>query len=75
LEFKNFLEISFLIRISSDYKRFCHLFKFDHPLVKKLVVTEEPIVAEPVVSNSAVVSECYRVTADVLPVLSKFGYE
>ncbi|XP_036140357.1 eukaryotic translation initiation factor 2D isoform X2 [Monomorium pharaonis] len=49
--------------------------KFDHPLVKGLVVTEEPIVAEPVVSNSAVVSECYRVTADVLPVLSKFGYE
>ncbi|XP_011861603.1 PREDICTED: eukaryotic translation initiation factor 2D [Vollenhovia emeryi] len=49
--------------------------KFDHPLVKKLVVTEEPIAAEPVVSNSAVVSECYRVTADVLPVLSKFGYE
>lgn len=50
--------------------------KFDHPLVKKLVVTEErPVAAEPVVSNSAVVSECYRVTADVLPVLSKFGYE
>lgn len=49
--------------------------KFDHPLVKTLVVTEEPIAAEPVVSNSAVVSECYRVTADVLPVLSKFGYE
>ncbi|KAG5327258.1 EIF2D factor, partial [Pseudoatta argentina] len=49
--------------------------KFDHPLVKKLVVTEEPVVAEPVVSNSAVISECYRVTADVLPVLSKFGYE
>ncbi|KAL0119266.1 hypothetical protein PUN28_009686 [Cardiocondyla obscurior] len=49
--------------------------KFDHPLVKKLIVTEEPITAEPVVSNSAVVSECYRVTADVLPVLSKFGFE
>ncbi|TGZ40075.1 Ligatin, partial [Temnothorax longispinosus] len=50
--------------------------KFDHPLVRKLVVTEEPVAAvEPVVSNSAVVSECYRVTADVLPVLSKFGYE
>ncbi|XP_032686293.1 eukaryotic translation initiation factor 2D [Odontomachus brunneus] len=49
--------------------------KFDHPLVRRLVVTEERVVAEPVISNSAVVSECYRVTADVLPVLSKFGYE
>ncbi|XP_070164989.1 eukaryotic translation initiation factor 2D [Polyergus mexicanus] len=49
--------------------------KFDHPLVKQLIVNEEPVVAEPVVSNSAVVSECYRVTADVLPILSKFGYE
>lgn len=49
--------------------------KFDHPLVKELIVNEEPVVAEPVVSNSAVVSECYRVTADVLPILSKFGYE
>ncbi|XP_072753218.1 eukaryotic translation initiation factor 2D isoform X2 [Anoplolepis gracilipes] len=49
--------------------------KFDHPLLKELIVNEEPIVAEPVVSNSAVVSECYKVTADVLPVLSKFGYE
>ncbi|XP_011632105.1 eukaryotic translation initiation factor 2D [Pogonomyrmex barbatus] len=49
--------------------------KFDHPLVKKLIITEEPVAAEPMVSNSAVVSECYRVTADVLPVLSKFGYE
>ncbi|CAL1688322.1 unnamed protein product [Lasius platythorax] len=49
--------------------------KLDHPLVKQLIVNEEPIVAEPVVSNSAVVSECYKVTADVLPILSKFGYE
>ncbi|EFN76796.1 eukaryotic translation initiation factor 2D [Harpegnathos saltator] len=49
--------------------------KFDHPLVKRLVVTEERVAAEPVISSSAVVSECYRVTADVLPVLSKFGYE
>lgn len=49
--------------------------KFDHLLVKQLTINEEPIVAEPVVSNSAVVSECYKVTADVLPILSKFGYE
>ncbi|XP_076245735.1 eukaryotic translation initiation factor 2D [Calliopsis andreniformis] len=49
--------------------------KFDHPLLKQLVILEEPVRSEPVVSNTAVVSECYKVTADVLPVLSKFGYE
>ncbi|XP_011339852.1 eukaryotic translation initiation factor 2D isoform X2 [Ooceraea biroi] len=50
--------------------------KFDHPLVRGLVITEESsVTTEPAVSNSAVVSECYKVTADVLPVLSKFGYE
>ncbi|XP_006622672.1 eukaryotic translation initiation factor 2D isoform X2 [Apis dorsata] len=50
--------------------------KFDHPLLKELVIIEEPTsTQEPIVSNAAVVSECYKVTADVLPVLSKFGYE
>ncbi|XP_076635667.1 eukaryotic translation initiation factor 2D isoform X2 [Colletes latitarsis] len=50
--------------------------KFDHPLLKELVVLEEPAPpSDPVVSNTAVVSECYRVTADVVPVLSKFRYE
>ncbi|XP_076178183.1 eukaryotic translation initiation factor 2D isoform X3 [Ptiloglossa arizonensis] len=50
--------------------------KFDHPLLKELVILEEPAPpSDPVVSNTAVVSECYRVTADVVPVLSKFGYE
>lgn len=50
--------------------------KFDHPLLKELVIVEEPTsTQEPIVSNAAVVSECYKVTADVLPVLSKFGYE
>ncbi|XP_053990481.1 eukaryotic translation initiation factor 2D-like [Hylaeus volcanicus] len=50
--------------------------KFDHPLLKELVILEEPAPpSEPVVSNTAVVSECYRVTADVVPVLSKFRYE
>ncbi|KZC12822.1 PREDICTED: eukaryotic translation initiation factor 2D [Dufourea novaeangliae] len=49
--------------------------KFDHPSLRKLVILEEPTPAEPVVSNTAVVSECYKVTADVVPVLSKFGYE
>ncbi|XP_076279212.1 eukaryotic translation initiation factor 2D isoform X1 [Lasioglossum baleicum] len=49
--------------------------KFDHPLVRRLVVLEEPAPVEPVVSNTAVVSECYKVTAHVVPILSKFGYE
>ncbi|CAK9831087.1 Eukaryotic translation initiation factor 2D [Anthophora retusa] len=50
--------------------------KFDHPLLKQLVILEEPTpIQEPVVSNAAVVSECYKVTADVVPILSKFGYE
>ncbi|KOX70836.1 Eukaryotic translation initiation factor 2D [Melipona quadrifasciata] len=50
--------------------------KFDHPLIKGLVIVEEPTpIQEPIISNAAVVSECYKVTADVLPVLSKFGYE
>ncbi|XP_003393208.1 eukaryotic translation initiation factor 2D [Bombus terrestris] len=50
--------------------------KFNHPLIKELVIVEEHTpVQEPVVSNAAVVSECYKVTADVLPVLSKFRYE
>ncbi|KAK1136178.1 hypothetical protein K0M31_000743 [Melipona bicolor] len=50
--------------------------KFDHPLIKGLVIAEEPTpIQEPIISNAAVVSECYKVTADVLPVLSKFGYE
>ncbi|CAK9799842.1 Eukaryotic translation initiation factor 2D [Anthophora plagiata] len=50
--------------------------KFDHPLLKQLVILEEPTsIQEPVVSNAAVVSECYKVTADVVPILSKYGYE
>ncbi|XP_060822807.1 eukaryotic translation initiation factor 2D [Bombus pascuorum] len=50
--------------------------KFNHPLIKELVIVEEHTpIQEPVVSNAAVVSECYKVTADVLPVLSKFRYE
>lgn len=61
-------------QVETDFL-FSRCFQFDHPLVKRLVVNEERVVAEPVISNSAVVSECYRVTADVLPVLSKFGYE
>lgn len=52
------------------------ILQFDHPLIKRLVIAEEPTpIQEPIISNAAVVSECYKVTADVLPVLSKFGYE
>ncbi|XP_076379716.1 eukaryotic translation initiation factor 2D isoform X2 [Megalopta genalis] len=49
--------------------------KFDHASIRRLVILEEPAPVEPVVSNTAVVSECYKVTADVVPILSKFGYE
>ncbi|XP_076658755.1 eukaryotic translation initiation factor 2D [Halictus rubicundus] len=51
------------------------LIKFDHPLIRRLVVLEKPAPVESVVSNTAVVSECYKVTAHVVPILSKFGYE
>lgn len=51
------------------------LLQFDHPLLRQLVILEERKSADPVASNTAVVSECYKVTAAVLPVLSKFGYE
>lgn len=64
-----------LIRIVCCNRFHSFTLQFDHLLVKQLTINEEPIVAEPVVSNSAVVSECYKVTADVLPILSKFGYE
>ncbi|XP_046485190.1 eukaryotic translation initiation factor 2D [Neodiprion pinetum] len=47
--------------------------KTDHPLIRELVIMEERAPVEPVVSNVPVVAECYRVTADVFPVLSKFG--
>ncbi|XP_034948785.1 eukaryotic translation initiation factor 2D [Chelonus insularis] len=48
----------------------------DHPLLKDLVineVSESSDLDNP--SAAPVVSECYKVTADVLPILSKFGYE
>ncbi|XP_012265071.2 eukaryotic translation initiation factor 2D [Athalia rosae] len=49
--------------------------KIDHPLLQELVITEQPATVEPVISNVPVVAECYRVTADVLPLLAVFGYE
>ncbi|KAJ8679495.1 hypothetical protein QAD02_015282 [Eretmocerus hayati] len=49
--------------------------KYDHPLMKNLTVMEEPIVKEAEVSHGPVISECFKVTAAVVPVLSKFGYE
>lgn len=52
------------------------LFQVDHPLVKGFVAMEEtPVTAQTASSNAPVIAECYKVTADVLPILSKFGYE
>lgn len=47
----------------------------EHPLLRDLVVVKETCVVDPAASNVPVVLECYKVTADVLPILSKFGYE
>ena len=47
----------------------------EHPLLQELVVMEKTAPAQPVTSNAPVVAECYKVTADVLPILSKFRYE
>ncbi|XP_043279132.1 eukaryotic translation initiation factor 2D [Venturia canescens] len=49
--------------------------KSEHSLLRDLVVLEETPVVQPAASNVPVVLECYKVTADVLPILSKFGYE
>ncbi|XP_044020970.1 eukaryotic translation initiation factor 2D [Aphidius gifuensis] len=46
-----------------------------NPLIRELVINETAEPSKPVSSNTPVVSECFRVTADVLPILSKFGYE
>lgn len=48
----------------------------DHPLVRDLVVLEKNTPVAPTApSNVPIVAECYKVTADVLPILSKFHYE
>ncbi|XP_058805254.1 eukaryotic translation initiation factor 2D [Phymastichus coffea] len=49
--------------------------KFDHPLIKSLEVMEEPLAKEEEITHAPVISECFKVTAAVVPVLSKFGYE
>lgn len=49
--------------------------QFEHPLIRGLVVMEEPVFKEDEVSNAPVISECFRVTAAVIPILIKFGYE
>lgn len=37
---------------------------------------EEKVAEKPAeLSNAPVVSDCYKVTADVVPILSKYGYE
>ncbi|XP_012277530.1 eukaryotic translation initiation factor 2D [Orussus abietinus] len=49
--------------------------KANHPLLKKLVIKEEIPIPPPVVSNAPIISECYKVTTDVFPILSKYGFE
>ncbi|XP_008209558.1 eukaryotic translation initiation factor 2D [Nasonia vitripennis] len=49
--------------------------KYDHPLLKNLVINEEAVAVEEEVSNAPVIDECFRVTAAVIPVLSTFGYK
>ncbi|XP_014214728.1 eukaryotic translation initiation factor 2D [Copidosoma floridanum] len=48
--------------------------KIDHPLLKSLVIMED-ISKEEELSNAPVISECFRVTAAVVPLLTQFGYE
>ncbi|XP_014230139.1 eukaryotic translation initiation factor 2D [Trichogramma pretiosum] len=48
--------------------------KYDHPLIKNLTVMEEAVIEENT-TTSPVISECYKVTAAVAPILSKFGFE
>lgn len=50
-------------------------FQTNHPLLQKLVVNEETPVKQPETSNAPVIAECYKVTANVLPLLSQFGFE
>ncbi|CAB0035668.1 unnamed protein product [Trichogramma brassicae] len=47
---------------------------YDHPLIKNLTVMEEPVIEENT-TTSPVISECYKVTAAVAPILSKFGFD
>ncbi|KAG8042023.1 hypothetical protein G9C98_000014 [Cotesia typhae] len=50
--------------------------KTEHPLLKELVINESSDACElNKSSNAPVVAECFKVTANVLPVVSKFGYE
>ncbi|XP_047350609.1 eukaryotic translation initiation factor 2D isoform X1 [Vespa velutina] len=49
--------------------------EFKHPLLKELIINETSVPPEPVASNTVGVSDCYKVTTDVLPILSIYGYE
>lgn len=46
-----------------------------NPLLKQLVLNEETAKPTEGHVNAPVVTECYKITADVTPILSKFGYE
>ncbi|XP_015124446.1 eukaryotic translation initiation factor 2D [Diachasma alloeum] len=47
----------------------------ENSLLKELVINEESEESSERPSNAPVVAECYKITADVSPILSKFGYE
>ncbi|XP_063995162.1 eukaryotic translation initiation factor 2D isoform X2 [Diachasmimorpha longicaudata] len=47
----------------------------ENPLLKKLVINEESEEASERPPNAPVVAECFKITADVTPILSKYGYE
>ncbi|KAK0173512.1 hypothetical protein PV328_006698 [Microctonus aethiopoides] len=48
----------------------------ENPLLKKLIIMEKKVAEKPAeLSNAPVVADCYKVTADVVPILSKYGYE
>ncbi|XP_066588634.1 eukaryotic translation initiation factor 2D isoform X2 [Prorops nasuta] len=51
--------------------------KFEHPLLKSFVANEEKVLEsqQPASANSVIVTECYRITADVLPIFTKYGLE
>ncbi|XP_011300091.1 eukaryotic translation initiation factor 2D [Fopius arisanus] len=48
---------------------------YDNSLLKDVDVCEESKELPESSSNTPVITECYKITADVTPILSKFGYE
>ena len=61
--------------MSIEEVKFYIIFQSNHPLLKELVINEETVPVQPEISNAPVIEEYFKVTAHVLPLLSKFGYE